>query len=264
MNLYVKHWVGRLGNNMIQLLNVISIALYYNYNIIVPYHKYFKETYIILNKNVTVHDEVITNNDQFFRKHKIENIDSRLFHDTNIKNKAVVILKNIFSFQEIAPLNNNDVVIHIRSGDIFKTDREPNPNYPCPPLSYYINIINNNHFENIYLIAEDTRNPAINKLLELYPNIRFKIQDLNDDIKLVLRSRNVIMSVGTFVPMLLAISNNIKNVYKTSFETEPIGNHISIHNNELESYYKKMFPWKNTKEQRNLMMTYQCNPADPC
>ena len=262
MNLYIEKWVGRLGNNMIQLLNVISIGLYYNYNIIIPYHKYFIEKYIVLNKNVTDHNKVITNNDQFFRKHKIKNIDSHLFDDTNIKNKAVVILKSIFSFQEITPLNNNNIVIHIRSGDIFKTD--PNTNYPPPPLSYYINILNNNHFENIYLIAEDTRNPTINKLLELYPNIRFKIQSLNDDIRLLLSSPNVIMSVGTFVPMLLTISNNIKNVYKTSFETGPIGSHITIHNTNLKEYYKKMFPWKNTEEQRKLMMTYQYNPADPC
>ena len=91
MNLYIKKWVGRLGNNMLQLLNVISIGLYYNYNIIIPYHKYFKEKYIILNKNITIHNEVITNDDQFFRKHKIKNIDSHLFNDTNIKNKAVII-----------------------------------------------------------------------------------------------------------------------------------------------------------------------------
>ena len=264
MNLCIKRWVGRLGNNMIQLLNVISIALYYNYNIIIPYHKYFKETYIVINKNITLDDQVITDDSQFFRKNTIQNIEFQLFHDINNTNKAIVILKNIFSFQEIRPLNNNDVVIHIRSGDIFKPNYKLNPNYPCPPLSYYINIINNNHFENIYLIAEDTRNPTINKLLELYPNIHFKIQNLDDDIKVLLRSRNVIMSVGTFIPMLLTISNNIKNVYKTSFETEPIGSHMTIHNTNLKEYYKKMFPWKNTEEQRELMMTYQYNPADPC
>jgi hypothetical protein len=115
MNLCIKRWVGRLGNNMIQLLNVISIALYYNYNIIIPYHKYFKETYIVINKNITLDDQVITNNDQFFRKHKIKNIDSHLFDDTNIKNKAIIVLKNNFILQEITSLNNNNIVIHIRS-----------------------------------------------------------------------------------------------------------------------------------------------------
>ena len=37
-----------------------------------------------------------------------------------------------------------------------------------------------------------------------------------------------------------------------------------IYNTNLKEYYKKMFPWKNTEEQRKLMMTYQYNPADPC
>lgn len=256
MNLYIESWVGRLGNNMIQLFNVISIALYYNYNIIIPNHKHFKNKYIVFNNDITIHNKTITDNNQFLKKNTIKNINSELFDNINITNKAIIILKNNFTLQETTSLNKNDVVIHIRSGDIFKTHCNPNPNYPCPPLSYYVGILNSNQFENIYLIAEDTKNPTINKLLELYPNIRFKIQRLNNDIKLLLSSPNVIMSVGTFVPMLLTISNNIKNVYKTSFETGPIGSHITIHNTNLEEYYKKMFPWKNTEEQRKLMMTY--------
>jgi hypothetical protein len=54
-----------------------------------------------------------------------------------------------------------------------------------PPLSYYVEIINNNNFKNIYLIAEDTLNPCINSLLNMYPNIIFKINTLDDYNKLL-------------------------------------------------------------------------------
>ena len=36
-------------------------------------------------------------------------------------------------------LDENDVVIHIRSGDIF--NKCPHPVYIMPPLSYYVNIL---------------------------------------------------------------------------------------------------------------------------
>ena len=36
MNLKIKNWYGRLGNNIEQVKNVIQIALHYNYNVI--YH----------------------------------------------------------------------------------------------------------------------------------------------------------------------------------------------------------------------------------
>ena len=254
MNLCIKSWVGRLGNNMTQLLHVIFIALYYNYNIIIPRHKFFIEQYIVLNEKITIHDEIITDNDQFFRKHKIKNIDKNLFSDIDISNKAITLLRELFILKEMTPLNNNDVVIHIRGGDVFK--ESPNREYPSPPLSYYINILNKNNYDNIYLISDDTKNPTLYKLLELYPHIQFKRQSLENDLKLLLRSPNVIMCVGTFVPMLLTISTNIKNVYKTSYQSEPHGNHMNVHNIELHDYYKKMFPWKNTEEQRKLMMTY--------
>ena len=254
MNLCIKSWVGRLGNNMTQLLHVLFIAINYNYNIIIPRHKFFIKQYIVLNENITIHDEIIIDGDQFFRKHKIKNIDKNLFNDVNISNKAITLLRELFILNEMTPLNNNDVVIHIRGGDVFK--ESPNHEYPCPPLSYYINILNKNNYDNIHLVSDDTKNPTVDKLLELYPRIQFKRQSLVNDIKLLLRSTNVIMCVGTFVPMLLTISKNIKNVYKTSYQSRPHGNHMNVHNIELYDYYKKMFPWKNTEEQRNLMMTY--------
>jgi len=256
MNLKINGWYGRLGNNIIQLKNAIQIAIYYNYNIILPYHKYFTTTYIIINDKVNI-DDTIFIDDNFY--YAINNIDKNLFNE-NI-DKTISILKEYFSIKNIPSLNKNDLIIHIRSGDIFYTIPTHNA-YIVPPLSYYVNIINNNNFDNITIIAEDNINPCINKLLELYPKIKFNKQSLDDDIKLILATTNIIESFGSFTTSLLLLSDNIINIYRTSYQSSHFNIILSksllknINKIDLPDYYKKMFPWENTDEQKTLMLSY--------
>ena len=69
---------------------------------------------------------------------------------------------------------------------------------------------------------------------------------IEKDIKLILGATNIIYSVGTFVPSLLLMSDNIKYLYWKDFNNE-----------ELEDYYKINKPWKNTKEQRDYILIYK-------
>jgi hypothetical protein len=262
MNISIKH-LGRIGNCIIRLKNVIHIALYYNYNIILPKHRFLNTRYLVINKNITLKAENLRDSKNFFYRDKIKNIDKSLF-DINKDNvisilKDICIFKNIF--KDITPLGKNDLTIHIRSGDLF-TKEYPHALYVSPPLSYYTNIIGQNNYEKIYLIAEDTINPCINKLLELYPNIIFRLQSLEEDIKIVLSTTNMVVSFGTFIPELLYLSDNIKNVYLPSYfpvETKPGCN---IHLSNLSKYYKCMFPWKNTTEQRKILLEYGIEVAN--
>lgn len=266
MNLHINNWSGRLGNNIIQLTNAIKIALYYNYNIIIPHHTYFTTTYIIINDTINKTDNKINDTHQFFYQDKIKNIDNNVFNE-NI-DKTLQILKQNFTIKNILPLNENDLIIHIRGGDIFNNN--PYQHMILPPLSYYVNIINNNDFDKIMIISEDTKNPCINKLLTLYPNIQFKKKSLDNDIKLILSAKHVIQSHGTFIPSLLLLSDNIINIYKPSYDFTTIGYNIikyklltntasykiNIFEINLDEYYKKQIPWKNSPAQINTMLTY--------
>ena len=242
----------RLGNFLVQIKNAIQIALYYNYNVILPEHDFLNTTYLVINKNITIEDNKITDNTFFFHRENIQNIDTSLFN-INI-NEALTIMKDIFAIKNVNNLGNNDLLLHIRSGDIFQ-DENPHPAYLTPPLSYYKNIIEQNNYENIYLIAEDTLNPCINRLLELYPKIIFKKQNLKKDVIMVLSAVNIVTSFGTFIPTLLDLSNNIKNVYCPSFFVYRNANCIT-HTTELTEYYNLMMPWKNSPEQIEKMLNY--------
>jgi hypothetical protein len=290
MQLKINKWFGRLGNNIIQIKNAIQIALYYNYKTItIPYSVFFNTTIINIsdennetiitdknnetniNNNETIitdknnetninnNETIITDKNNFFYETTIKNINIELFI-FNI-DKTILILKKIFEIKGKLELNDNDIVIHIRSGDIFTNN--PHPLYIMPPLSYYTSILNNNNFNKIYLIAEDTFNPVTHKLIQLYPNIVFKLRNIQNDIELLLSCNNVIESFGSFTKCLLLLSENVENVYKPSYqstfliESKKYNNKIiKINDIDLDDYRKKMFPWKHTKEQLNLMINY--------
>jgi hypothetical protein len=252
MNIDIRK-ANRLGNFIIQIKHAIYMGLFYKYNIILPKHSFFNTTYLVINKKITLKDKKITNKHNFFYKYKIKNIDKTLF-DQN-KDEVITIMKKIFVYNNIPPLGNNDLVIHIRSGDIFK--KNPHKKYLTPPLSYYTNIIEKNSYDNIYLISEDKLNPCINRLLELFPKIIFNLQSLKKDIKIILGANNLVMSYGTFIPQLLNFSSNIKNIYRPSYAKFIIKHTGTVHITDLKEYYTLMIPWKNTPAQQNIMLNYK-------
>lgn len=260
MNIKINNWYGRLGNNISQLRNVIHIAVFYKYNIIIPTHKYFNTTYIKINNNITVNSKIKNfdgNHNNFFSAGRIKNIDNEVFN-SNCEN-VLRILKSIFIIKCPSPIKKSSLIIHIRSGDIFS--HRPHSLYVMPPFSYYLNIINNNNYDNIILIAEDTKNPCINALLKHYPKIIFTKQNLDTDIKIILSGTDIVMGYGTFIPCLILFSENIRKLYRPQYVSG--SNYNNKYLKELnttsilhDEYYKKVFPWKNTLVQQKIMLEY--------
>lgn len=236
VELYITNWYERLGNNIHQLHNCILIGLYYNCNIRFPSHNFFTKTYIQLHNLPVYH--TITDPSNFFYKKNIDNIDEILFSKNN--ERALDILRDCFVIKgdSIPALGDNDVVIHIRSGDIFTTFIQEL--YWQPPLSFYVNLLNKRKFTNVYLLSEDNANPCVDILLELFPNIQYKQNTLEGDIKIILAAKTIISSHGTFVNELVKMSKNIQRIRRYSNKT----------------YIEFMTPWKNTEEQRHIMLTF--------
>ena len=242
----LKAWYKRLGNNIIQLSNIIHIAIAFKHNIkINVQHKFFDVSLIEKYFNKYNNSEIITDDKNlFFRNSKLSFPNAIFEQNIEEKNK---ILKNAFLIKNINKLNENDLVIHIRSGDIFSS--RPHREYVPPPLCYYTKEIDKYKYEKIHIICEDTKNPVVNELLKSYKNAVWEKNNLEKDIRIILGATNIIYSVGTFIPSLMYLSNNNKYLFGYSFS-----NH-----DKLNEYYKIMKPWKNTKVQRNYILTYDYN-----
>lgn len=244
----INSWNGRLGNNIQQLINALSLATYYKHNIKIPKHKFFNidlitEFFEKYEKNpLTIMDE----RNFFKNKHTDFHYSSMLdMAKNNIKKEEIKnILREAFKIKNIEKLDKEDLIIHIRSGDILGVN--PHPNYVPPPLDYYVNEIKKYKYKKIIIVCEDTINPVVNKLLELYENSVHNINSLEEDIKIILGATNVIASFGSFVPNLLYLSNNNKKMSPMCYSLE-----------EYKDYYKIMEPWKKTKEQVDYILSYK-------
>ena len=236
---------GRLGNNIIQLANIIDIAIAYKHNIKINVKKLNFFDLSVIEKYFNKYDnsEIITDNNDFFYRSRLP-FSSDIF-EQNIEERNK-ILQKAFLINNINKLPENDILIHIRSGDIFSS--KPHPIYVPPPLSYYTKEIDKYKYEKIHIICEDTINPVVNELLNLYKNAVHEKNSLEKDIRIILGATNIIFSVGSFIPSLMLLSNNNKYLYGKDCNSE-----------ELNEYYKIMKPWKNTIEQRNYILTYNYN-----
>lgn len=273
MYLIINKWKGRLGNNIQQIVNAIKVGLMYNYNIIIPEHSFFTSTKLIINKKT----RNLMNNDKYLIKEKNSLNNFFLVNRIQLKNhpfdknkfskiKNDEIKKIIFKYFKLnidnyLPLANNVLVIYIRSGDIFKNKENPNPKYISAPFYFYDYIIKTykNKYQEFYLISEDKLNPVIQKLLNTYSFILHKNRSLEKDITKVIRSHDLVSCYGTFIPGLLFVKNNIKNIYIPDFiDDELYKNHnINIIKIELPKFYKTINSWKNTQIQNDYLIKYQ-------
>jgi hypothetical protein len=108
------------------------------------------------------------------------------------------------------------LVIHIRSGDIMPGGNlQVHPLYAPPPLSYYIDIIDQHlgHREVVIVTEKENMNPVVGPLMELYPDIKLQTGSLEEDISVILQARYLVASHSTFAWSLALGSPNIELLY---------------------------------------------------
>ena len=159
-----------------------------------------------------------------------------------------IIREEVFNNIPKHKANNKDLYINIRSGDIFLN--AINKNYAQPPLCFYKKIINENNFENIYIVSNGHENPVIDELLKLYPEIKVFHGKIVEDI-----------SLSTFTIMLIWINKNLRNLY--IYEIINYGlinvNYTILKMKPSLKYIQIMQrKWNNTKEQLDLMINEKC------
>jgi hypothetical protein len=253
----------QLGNSLVQLCNAINVGIQTQSKVLMPEIGTCKDSLELL-KDIPDLD--------FTKKDKCnETLESKFFFHTEsfdylmLNGERREILKNYIlphiklKSVDSENVNDNTLVIHIRSGDIF--GGWVHNNYIQPPLSFYKKIINEFEYSDILIVTQpDKKNPCIDGLLSWNPNIKLQCGTLREDISAILKAKNLVIGFGTFGWMLSLISDRIHNLYcplvctdifDTQYQTPP----FNINRYVFEDYIK-MGDWKNTESQRKMMMTH--------
>ena len=164
---------------------------------------------------------------------------------------------------------SNDLYIHLRGGDAFK--EHPVLDYPQPPLCFYEKIINNNKFNNIYIVAMDNKNIIVDALLNKYKHIIFQTHDYKYDLSLLIHSYNLAISGSSFAVSAIKFNDNLKDLWeydliRLSEKYSFLHHHLykfdikyKIHTMKpSDIYINKMFNWRNEQSQLELMIEDKC------
>jgi len=210
--IYIVNWYGRLGNNIIQLLNGITFGLQNNFNkIIFPYHEFFNNNEIIFDTNNYPERNIIATYENDFYYLAIKNI---IKYNINIKELFNKYIKPIIRDINYNYNNNYDLTIYLRSGDIFKGNY--NNEYVQPPLSYYEEIIKRENTNNIILITEELNNPTAKYYNEIN-NYKWNKNDIKTDINYLINSKVVVLGLSIFCLIFILLSNKIKKIYVADY-----------------------------------------------
>ena len=257
MELYITEWCGRLGNNLIQVCNLILFCKKFKFKCIQQLdhpiigkfeldYRDSKNTVIDYSYTeyfyITQKKSFMNMGYQFFDGDDCPNF-CKAFYPFDITKKEIsdiylnIIYPNLKINNIITPLDDNTLVLHIRSGDEVARSNLQEINgynkeimierlnefenglhkiiYVLPPVLAYETIIEK--YEKVIIVAEDTLNPSINYLLNKYPNkIFIKTDSLVNDIELILSAKNfacISIYNGTFAGILSYLSHNLNNIY---------------------------------------------------
>ena len=234
------------GNNILQIIRCIHYCFTYKHNVIyMPEHIYLNKTVIYIEEIKDCNKDI--KEDTFF--YFTENLEPKLmkyYYHKYIKQ----IIK--FNFNNIE-MNNNDLFIHIRSGDIF--DPNPHKYYVQPPLIYYKNIIKK--YNNTHVIYEDKKNPCVNELEKLN-DVNIITLDLENTFIEFLKAQYLVIGFGTFGLLLYIMNSNLKKLYmpKYVYNEMPKGDYdIDLELIDLPNYIK-CGEWICSKEQIERMINY--------
>ena len=270
----ISNPIGRFGNRIISFIHALHLGIHLQMNIQhTMLGRIFKSNIISITDNS---DNSIKYEHNFYFLNSLLKTYPSLQKEIFYTNDNLVLHKlRQFIILPKPPIiyGDNDLHIHIRSGDIFHPNLSKaapdslGVEYIPPPLDFYRTCIHSRKWDNIYIICEDNRNPCLDILLKEFPKIRWRRQDLVKDIELIMGAKNLVYGQGTFIPTLLLFHDNIKTIYKINcimpvgitknyFKTYLIHKNIKSHTYYCKDYFKQIGHFNNSAKQRNLMITY--------
>ena len=191
-----------------------------------------------------------------------------------MKERREYLLKYIRPHLQLKELDLDDdtLVIHVRSGDIFGYEMAGKPawihqQYLQPPLEYYQMIIEKEAPKKIIIVSTpDFGNPVIAEIQKMHENVELITGTLQNDVSVLVSAKKLVTGFGSFAIMCALMSEKLEVLYKQEpfhdlvyLTSEKIPNDFSDVNFSVVS---ATFPnyrdgiWENTPHQRQRMIEY--------
>ena len=252
-------------NNLIYLCEIIGIKnIYLNSN-----SKFFIKNDIITDKiriSLIPESKIDCNSQDTYCGNLYGNYF--FFMVIRAKRRSLIFKEEFKRFLPKIKINKKDLILYIRSDDSFA------PNgciyTPCP-FCFYEKIITKFEFKDIYIIAKNDKNPVIGKLLSKYPKIKHQLNTIEYDLAMLCNTYNLANSVSSFTLAAIAFNDNLKNLFEYEiykihaalihyhFDIDKLNKKFNVYRMKpSENYFKKMYDWKNTDEQRQLIFDEKC------
>ena len=255
----VSHGYGRLGNNIQQICNGILYSQINEDCFVSPHHDLIEQ--VVLNSE----GKTMVRPNRFFH-YNTHNKDFDIPIDYLYENIEKIVKQYVvpnFKFSIGKSFDDDTLVIHIRSGDIFEHEHNPPHDYVPNPLCYYLNLIED--YDKIIVVTEpDNHNPIIDELKKI-KKVTVQSKSVGEDFATLMRAKNLASSgTGTFAVAAALCSSNLKNFYCTDLYLNEHLNPemlmkcegIEVYMMELKNYIQ-FKNWKNNEEQRKFIMEYQ-------
>tara|TARA_A100001011_G_C14109839_1_gene756499 strand:+ start:87 stop:890 length:804 start_codon:yes stop_codon:yes gene_type:complete len=254
----ISNWYGRLGNNIQQICNGILHSEVTGQGFFTPDHE------LINRVMVNYKEQQMLNPPNRYFHYKTHNKDFDIdlgFLFSNMRRVAIQHIAPNFKFSVGTPFDEDTIVIHVRSGDLFAVEHNPPHDYIPNPLIYYKNLIES-HEKAIVVTENDNYNPIIPELKK-YDNTTVQSSTVARDFATLMRAKNLASSgAGTFAVAAALCSSNIKNFYCSNiYLTEHLNPEMLIASgiNVLMMKFKGYLEsksWKNDEEQRKFILEY--------
>ncbi|WCS22843.1 discoidin domain-containing protein [Methylobacterium sp. NMS14P] len=270
---------GAFGNCLVQYIIAVSIAKALNLKYIkVP--KVDRSKVIFLTERLTCDGITFIPPDEplppdgyflsglFFDPTQFERVTA-LRGPTDSRAIVQSVIRPLFNgLPETFPAKPDDqLLIHIRSGDIFSTWVDPH--YPQPPFAFYRMVIDRllaeGRIRSVKLVFENRLNPVIAEV-EAYAErrglpVEIQSESLISDVAALVNGRYLVFGLGTFGPGICHLSDRVEQVFyfasnwPQGFQSIPtIGKVVEVR--DLEGRYMKVGEWQNTEAQRRMMVEY--------
>ena len=231
---HINQWLGRTCNNIIQVFNCIIFCKKYHLKFEqVLDHDIIDKFTIDFSNNTNNVDYNLLYHAQSCNFYKGDLPFMSEFYPFPISKEEfylilyVYILPHLKLPKNIDKLDENTLVISIRSGDIIRDDVISNGMldlykrnnktilYAVPPAKMYYDIIEKHN--KVIIVCENALNPVIDHLKNKYPDkITVQSNNVLDDMITLLSAQTLAGASiynGTFFYMISCLSQNVKNMY---------------------------------------------------